>query len=125
VVDAVVAASARQDICDQESIVHPQPDNAWNRPAVTIGRVAVPLDAGLPDPGTKPYLRTSEVAELLHAAPKTVSNWATQGKLPYARTLGGHRRYPTSQILELVCSLTSTLSPAQPTPARHGERMTP
>jgi len=106
VVGVVVAASACQDICDRESIVHPI--------------LTTPLDAGLPDPRTKPYLRTSEVAELLHAAPKTVSNWATQGKLPYARTLGGHRRYPTSQILALACSLTSTLLPAQPTPARHG-----
>ena len=89
--------------------------------------LTTPLDAGLPDPRTKPYLRTSEVAELLHAAPKTVSNWATQGKLPSARTLGGHRRYPTSQILALARFLTSTLSPAQPTPARHrsAERTTP
>jgi excisionase family DNA binding protein len=113
VVGVVVAASARQVICDQESTLHPI--------------LTTPLHAGLPDPRTKPYLRTSEVAELLHAAPKTVSNWATQGKLPYVRTLGGHRRYPTSQILELVCSLTSTLLPAQPTPARPGnaERTTP
>lgn len=110
----------RTEICDQESIVHPPPDNVWNRATVTSAHVAVLLEAGLPDPGTKPYLRTGEVAELLHAAPKTVSNWAMQGKLPYARTLGGHRRYPTSQILTLAASLTSTLLPAPPTPARHG-----
>jgi predicted DNA-binding transcriptional regulator AlpA len=29
------------------------------------------------------YLRTSEVAELLHVSPKTVSRWAKEGKLNF------------------------------------------
>jgi excisionase family DNA binding protein len=48
------------------------------------------------------YLRTSEVAGLLHVSPKTVSRWAQEGKLPFLRTLGGHRRYPDSEIRALV-----------------------
>ena len=31
---------------------------------------------------TSRYLRTAEVADILHVSPKTVSRWAKQGKLP-------------------------------------------
>jgi excisionase family DNA binding protein len=48
------------------------------------------------------YLRTSEVAGLLQVSPKTVSRWAQEGKLPFLRTLGGHRRYPDSEIRALA-----------------------
>jgi excisionase family DNA binding protein len=48
------------------------------------------------------YLRTAEVADLLYVSPKTVSRWAKEGKLPYLKTLGGHRRYPEAEILELA-----------------------
>ena len=48
------------------------------------------------------YLRTSEVADLLHVSPKTVSRWAKEGRLPFMKTLGGHRRYPAAKIRELV-----------------------
>jgi excisionase family DNA binding protein len=51
------------------------------------------------------HLRTAEVADLLHVTPKTVSRWARDGKLPFLRTLGGHRRYPEAAIRELVASL--------------------
>ena len=40
------------------------------------------------------YLLPAEVAELLSVSPKTVSRWAKEGKLPFMKTLGGHRRYP-------------------------------
>ena len=52
------------------------------------------------------YLRTAEVAALLHVSPKTVARWAKEGKLPYVRTLGGHRRYPDSEIRALVETLS-------------------
>jgi excisionase family DNA binding protein len=39
-------------------------------------------------------LRTNEVAALFRVSPKTVTRWAKEGKLPYQKTLGGHRRYP-------------------------------
>jgi excisionase family DNA binding protein len=52
------------------------------------------------------YLRTSEVARLLHVSPKTVSRWAKEGRLPYLATLGGHRRFPLSEIERLRGELT-------------------
>ena len=48
------------------------------------------------------YLRTAEVANMLHVSPKTVSRWARQGMLPFMKTLGGHRRYPAAKIRELA-----------------------
>ena len=48
------------------------------------------------------YLRTGEVADILYVSPKTVSRWAKEGKLPFLRTLGGHRRYPEAEIRELA-----------------------
>ena len=51
------------------------------------------------------YLRTAEVADILHVSPKTVSRWAKEGKLPFLKTLGGHRRYPETKIRELANDL--------------------
>jgi excisionase family DNA binding protein len=51
---------------------------------------------------TPAYLRTAEVAAILHVSPKTVSRWAKEGKLPFLRTLGGHRRYPAAAIRQLA-----------------------
>ena len=48
------------------------------------------------------YLHTAEVADILHVSPKTVSRWAKEGKLPFLRTLGGHRRYPAAEIRQLA-----------------------
>ena len=48
------------------------------------------------------YLRTAEVADLLHVSPKTVSRWAKEGRLPFLKTLGGHRRFPEAEIRELA-----------------------
>ena len=57
------------------------------------------------------YLRTAEVAAILQVSPKTVSRWATEGKLPFLKTLGGHRRYPAAEIRQLAEELR-----VQPTP---------
>ncbi len=54
------------------------------------------------------YLFTTEVAAILHVSPKTVSRWAKEGKLPFLRTLGGHRRYPEREICELAEQLRET-----------------
>jgi excisionase family DNA binding protein len=48
------------------------------------------------------FLRTSEVAQKLHVSPKTVSRWAKEGRLPFLSTLGGHRRFPASEIDRLT-----------------------
>lgn len=47
-------------------------------------------------------LTTSEVAELFGVTPRTVTRWAEEGRLTPMRTLGGHRRYPRSQVKELL-----------------------
>jgi excisionase family DNA binding protein len=39
-------------------------------------------------------------------SPKTVSRWAQEGRLPYLRTLGGHRRYPDAEIRALLEALS-------------------
>ena len=48
------------------------------------------------------YLRAAEVAAILSVSPKTVSRWAKEGKLPFMKTLGGHRRYPEARIRDLA-----------------------
>lgn len=48
------------------------------------------------------YLKTAEVADILHVSPKTVTRWAKDGKLPHSRTLGGHRRFPADSIRKLA-----------------------
>ena len=50
-------------------------------------------------------LRTTEVADILHVSPKTVARWAKDGKLPFLKTLGGHRRYPAAEIRQLADEL--------------------
>ena len=47
------------------------------------------------------YLTSSQVAPLLSVSPKTVVRWAKEGRLPYAKTLGGHRRFEEATILAL------------------------
>ena len=56
-----------------------------------------------PDPPS--YLHAAEVADILHVSPKTVSRWAKEGKLPFLKTLGGHRRYPEAEIRQLAAEL--------------------
>ena len=56
-------------------------------------------------PRPSSYLRVGEAAEILQVSPKTVCRWAMDGKLPYQRTLGGHRRYPEQAIRDLAASL--------------------
>ena len=44
------------------------------------------------------WLSLSQAAEILGVHPSTVRNWADQGKLPFHRTLGGHRRFLNSEL---------------------------
>jgi excisionase family DNA binding protein len=57
---------------------------------------------GNPSTQEPSYLRAAEVADILHVSPKTVSRWAKEGKLPFMKTLGGHRRYPAAKIRDLA-----------------------
>jgi excisionase family DNA binding protein len=68
----------------------------------------------VPQPAEPKYLRTAQVAELLQVSPKTVSRWAQEGKLPYLRTLGGHRRFPDQEIRALLETLSQPASADQP-----------
>ena len=61
--------------------------------------------SGKAAPDLPSYLHTAEVADILHVSPKTVSRWAKEGKLPFLKTLGGHRRYPEAKIRELANDL--------------------
>ncbi len=51
------------------------------------------------------YLRTAEVAAILHVSPKTITRWAKEGRLPHSRTLGGHRRYSAEDIQSIADDL--------------------
>jgi excisionase family DNA binding protein len=73
-----------------------------------------PRERTVPQPTEPRYLRTAQVAELLHVSPKTVSRWAQEGRLPYLRTLGGHRRYPDAEIRALVETLSEPSVAGQP-----------
>lgn len=47
-------------------------------------------------------LTPGEVARLFGVDPKTVTRWASAGKLSPLRTLGGHRRYRASEVRSLL-----------------------
>lgn len=43
-------------------------------------------------------LTSQEVARLFRVDPRTVTRWAKTGRISCIRTLGGHRRYRSSEI---------------------------
>lgn len=47
-------------------------------------------------------LTPGEVARLFGVDPKTVTRWASAGKLTALRTLGGHRRYRATEVFSLL-----------------------
>lgn len=59
-----------------------------------------------PRPASPRYLRTAEAAAIFQVSGKTVSRWAKEGKLPFTKTLGGHRRYEERVIRELLAQNT-------------------
>lgn len=50
----------------------------------------------------EPLLTPSEVAEIFRVDPKTVTRWAKVGKLNCIYTVGGHRRYRSSEVRKLL-----------------------
>ena len=84
---------------------------AQSGPDVTIGSAArkgctvAAQASGKAAPQLPSYRRAAEVADILHVSPKTVSRWAKEGKLPFLKTLGGHRRYPAAEIRQLADDL--------------------
>lgn len=53
-------------------------------------------------PEAEHLLTPAEVASLFRVDPKTVTRWAKAGKLTSIRTLGGHRRYRSSEVHALL-----------------------
>ncbi len=47
-------------------------------------------------------LTPGEVARLFGVNPKTITRWASTGKLTPIRTLGGHRRYRAEEVYRLL-----------------------
>jgi len=43
-----------------------------------------------------------EVALLFRVDPKTVTRWATSGRMDSIKTPGGHRRFRTSTVMEFL-----------------------
>jgi excisionase family DNA binding protein len=55
-------------------------------------------------------LTPAEVAAMFSVDPKTVARWAMAGKISAVRTLGGHRRYRESEVIELLRAQTHEMS---------------
>lgn len=55
----------------------------------------------------EPLLTPGEVAQMFRVDSKTVTRWAQRGWIGAVRTLGGHRRYRESEVLELYRRNTS------------------
>lgn len=60
-------------------------------------------------------LTPGEVAALFRVDPKTVTRWATAGRISSIRTPGGHRRFRESEVRALLEGGASPVQiPAQP-----------
>ena len=57
--------------------------------------------------GNERLLTPGEVAALFRVDPKTVTRWASAGRIGSIRTPGGHRRFRESEVHTLLADLTS------------------
>ncbi|PKW12996.1 BldC family transcriptional regulator [Saccharopolyspora spinosa] len=57
--------------------------------------------------GQEQLLTPGEVAALFRVDPKTVTRWATAGRIGSIRTPGGHRRFRESEVRTLLAELTN------------------
>jgi excisionase family DNA binding protein len=65
--------------------------------------------------GNERLLTPGEVASLFRVDPKTVTRWASAGRIGSIRTPGGHRRFRESEVRTMLADLTSeaTAPPAR------------
>jgi excisionase family DNA binding protein len=56
---------------------------------------------------TERLLTPGEVAALFRVDPKTVTRWASAGRIGSIRTPGGHRRFRETEVRALLSSLTT------------------
>jgi len=59
-------------------------------------------------------LTPGEVASLFRVDPKTVTRWASAGRIGSIRTPGGPRRFRESEVRNMLASLTSEALPQSP-----------
>ena len=57
--------------------------------------------------GNERLLTPGEVAALFRVDPKTVTRWASAGRIGSIRTPGGHRRFRESEVRNMLADLTS------------------
>ncbi len=74
-------------------------------PQPLAGIVGLRRGAGLPE--GQQLLRSHEVAVLFDVTERTVINWAAAGKLASLRTIGGHLRFRSEDVLELLAGRTT------------------
>lgn len=60
--------------------------------------------------GQEQLLTPGEVATLFRVDPKTVTRWATAGRIGSIRTPGGHRRFRESEVRTLLAELTNNVN---------------
>jgi excisionase family DNA binding protein len=96
----------------------PAPANGWT-PQVSAGRTNGDSTGGLVGlrravslPEGQQLLRSHEVAVLFDVTERTVINWAAAGKLPSLRTIGGHLRFRSEDVLELLAGRSTGQRPA-------------
>lgn len=56
-------------------------------------------------------LTPGEVAQMFRVDPKTVTRWASAGRIGSIRTPGGHRRFRESEVKRLLANLTMEATP--------------
>ena len=62
-------------------------------------------------PHAERLLTPGEVAALFRVDPKTVTRWASAGRIGSIRTPGGHRRFREAEVRALLASLTTPAPP--------------
>lgn len=74
------------------------------------------MSVTIPAASTERLLTPGEVASLFRVDPKTVTRWASAGRIGSIRTPGGHRRFRESEVRSMLADLTSEAitPPARP-----------
>lgn len=100
---AVPSGPGRQTLTNHVSPLHPgqHPGAVQGTPASTPGGNEQP----------EKLLTPGEVALMFRVDPKTVTRWASAGRIGSIRTPGGHRRFRESEVTALLAQLTVEAAP--------------
>ena len=63
------------------------------------------------------YLSRGEAARHLGVPPRTIQQWAKEGRIPYIRTFGGHRRF-SARDLDALAEAVKRRRPRRRTTSR-------